>query len=533
MNFDARVKISFANLPAHCITVLYKKKLAIRIVMIIHLASEVAPFYKRGGLGDVVGTLPKYMSTRQPNTVISFYYKNRMKSLSPFPVGILSVDIDNIIYAFYYYHALVDEVDYYFLNMADELLLSDMESGESDSTEEDGEKPYGENFPFMVYLYFAKAALQLVEHLEIKPDYMFLHDWHVCGCFAYPSLLQKLPSHCKTVLMIHNYAFQGEIYPDQLHMLEEEPLEEILSIFETFGSATFFALAFKNANYVATVSQTYADELNKGTLPHTGLRYFQLIQERKIFALPNGIDAANWSPGNSPFLDKHYDLKSCRQGKKEWKRRISAELKISNDSQPLVLFMARITDQKGINLLMNLWGSEEDAMQQIGQLLKSGIKLLVYGRPARGIKGSIHKRLSMAQERYPEQFRYIHTYTEEKAHQYLAASDIVLCPSLFEPCGLVQMYALAFGAVPIVRPVGGLKDTVLPHGQDPEISTGFYVQEFSQESLLHAVQQAALVYAEHEEWQRIITRGMSQNYSWEKVMYGYDAFLMNIREKVV
>ncbi|UII33611.1 glycogen/starch synthase [Fulvivirga ulvae] len=499
--------------------------------MIVHLASEVAPFYKRGGLGDVVGTLPKYLSLKEPNVVISFYYKTRMHKDYLFKQDCFEIEIQNVNYTFYYYHYKEDGVDFYFLNMSDEMQFSDMESGEGKTTDEDGEKPYGQNFPFVVYLYFAKAALHLIKLKDMQPGFVFFHDWHVCGGFVYPDLLESLSPNCKTILLIHNYEFQGEIFLDQVHLLEAETCDQLMEVHKIHGMLTFFSLAFKNADYVATVSETYALELLESQVPHCGMQFLDLIKRNKIYALPNGIDEKQWSPNQSPFLDKHYDVSDYKEIKPYWKNRMYKKLSLTEDQEPVVLFMARLTEQKGINLLMNLWKSEAEAMEQIQTILDQGLKLVVYGRPANGVNGIIHKRLSKAMELFPGKFSYVYEYTEKQAHEFLAGADMILCPSLFEPCGLVQMYGLAFGCVPVVRPVGGLKDTVISYTHLPHKCTGFYIPDFEHESLVETLSEAVQVFHRKAEWNSIVERGMKEDFSWKRSMEKYLTFLDMVEEE--
>lgn len=501
--------------------------------MIIHLASEVAPFYKRGGLGDVVGTLPRYLSKNESNTVISFYYKNRMKGKQPDFIGSFDVEIQNIIYQFHLYKCGENDVDFYFINMADDLVFSDMESGESDSVSEDGEKPYGENFPFNVYLYFAKAALKLIELLKLKPTTILFHDWHVCGCFAYPSLIKKISGEnkCNTIVLIHNYEFQGEILPDQLHLLEEEPLNELIPIYEEFGMATFFSLAFKNADHIATVSKTYAKELLSKKLPHVGMDFLKLIKNKKIAALANGIDPDLWSPEKSPYLEKPYSIHNVFENKSSYKRFLEKKLGFKQSEEPIVMLMARLTEQKGINLIIDLWDSEENAMKQIKALLDKGIRLLIYGRPSKGLSGNIHKRLSKASELFPEKFGYIPDYSEKTAHNFLADADMILCPSLFEPCGLVQMFGLSFGTVPVVRPVGGLKDTIIHYNENPEEATGFYIEKFDSKSLADSLEMAASIFKKDKMlWNKMVENGMKKGFSWSRAIKYYEDFFRQINQ---
>lgn len=502
--------------------------------MIVHLTSEVAPYYKRGGLGDVVGALPKYLSGKYGNAVISLYYEGRMKVDEIRLAGTYTIEIQHVEYEILYYYHKSDGVDFYFLNLSDRHLFSDMESGESDLLPEDGEKPYRGSPSSIVYLYFAKAALQLIANLNWSPEFLIFHDWQVCGCFGFPGLLKKIDPNgsCSTILLIHNYGYQGEILPDLLPLLDDEVRKELLPVFERFRTANFLALGLKNADYVATVSAKYARELTSGRAPHAGLKYLSAIKRQKIFALPNGIDLAAWSPATSPFIPRQYDRLSVSDGKRLAKAELECEMDLPRSADPIVLMMARLTEQKGLNIFMSLWEDEERTIRNIGSLLSKGIRFIICGRPSGGPKGDIHKRLCLAQEIFGDKFRYIPNYSDKMAHRLLAAADVILCPSVYEPCGLVQLYGMAFGTVPVVRPVGGLFDTVIANRDDPERSTGFHIGEFSHDSLLLVIEEVVDVFRRRPDiWSGIMRRCMDEDYSWEKIVTHYYNFFNAIQKE--
>lgn len=500
--------------------------------MIVHFTSEVAPYYKRGGLGDVAGVLPGYLNEGQSDIVISFFYEGRMQQVDILErKGSLHIDIQGVSYEFIYYHHREGNVDFYFLNMSDPLVFSSMEAGNTGKGSVDGERPYKSDSGLFIYLYFGKAALQLVSQLELSPEFMIFHDWQVCGCFAFPHLLKGNGSrkNRNTILLIHNYEYQGDILPDVLPLLDEEVLEELLPIFEEYGSATLLSVALKNADHVATVSRTYAAELREGGLPHPGLKFLDMVKKR-IHSLPNGIDDRIWSPA--------YDRSSAGVMKKRAKKALFERLgltggvSIGDDREPLIVMLCRLTEQKGISLLMDFWNDEERALRQFGELLDTGIKLVVCGRPSGGGSGAVNRRFSLAAGRYPGRFSYLPYYDEKTAHELLAAADMILCPSLFEPCGLVHLYGMSFGAVPVVRPVGGLRDTVISYMDSPQQGTGFYIAEFRRESLIDAVGQAVQVFRDQpDEWERIAGRCMENDYSWARQRTNYFRLFDKIRKE--
>ncbi|MDO6435731.1 glycogen/starch synthase [Flavitalea sp. BT771] len=499
--------------------------------MIVHLGSEVAPYYKRGGLGDVLGALPRYLSEREPNIVISFYYEGRMHGLSQAPEGEIALLMQGIEYKFVYYYHDDGAVKYYFLNMSDGNVFSDLEPGEDSGRPKDGEMPYQQNASFFAYLYFGKAALQLLEDLQLDPGHLLFHDWHVCGCFAFGGKLSALKERKRfsTILMIHNYEHQGEIFPDVCDYLDEELTSQLMPVFSRYGMATMLSLGLKHADHVATVSATYARELEEHRVPHPGLVFLELIKRKKVHALPNGIDDRVWKM--KPHLPEFFEDK-CREVvemKRKARLKITGKYALHCTEAPLVVMLCRLTEQKGITLLMNFWDSEAVAMKKLEALLNSGIGLIVCGHPAGGLTGNVHRRFALAQQRFPGRFSYIPQYSDLLARELLAASDAILCPSLFEPCGLVQLYAMAFGCIPIVRPVGGLRDTVKPYGENAGGSTGFYIGEFSYDSLLATVNEAVDVYKHKKDaWQKMVVHCLGEDHSWDKAKERYFDFFGQI-----
>ncbi|MCX6319451.1 MAG: glycogen/starch synthase [Bacteroidetes bacterium] len=492
--------------------------------MIIHFTSEVAPFYKRGGLGDVVAALPKYLSERTDNIVISFYYENRMAIPTLDIKGSFTIEIQNIEYDFHYYYFKREAVEYYFLNMADRFVFSDLESSESDTTDENGDRPYDNKSSYIVYLYFAKAALQLIYNLKMLPEFLIFHDWHSCGCFVFTDLLNKIYSRRRyaTILLIHNYAFQGDIFPDALDFLEEEERSKIQEIFRQYKTASLLSIGLKNADYVSTVSKNYGYELLAGKLPHTGLAYLTSIKKKKVFALPNGVDQTIWSPEHSPHIPFSYNKFTAGMMKAKAKEILFQRAGFTDSSDPVILMMSRLTDQKGIGIIIDSWDTEKSSLEKFEAILNTGIKLIVCGRPGGGLSGNIHKRFTLAQKKFPQNFFYVPGYNEPDAHLFLAGADAILCPSLFEPCGLVHLYGMSFGTIPIVRPVGGLRDTVVSHEENPENSTGFYIEEFNFRSLIKTLEKTVFTFKyENEIWQQIMVRCMEEDFSWDKAKQNY------------
>lgn len=501
---------------------------------IVHIAHEVAPYYKNGGLGDVVSSLPHYLSKKYKNVIISFYYKGLMNFFDNYITDDFFIEMQGVDYKFNYYYLSKNDVDYFFLNLEDEQVFCTYSHNALN-----GKNAYKNFSSIAVFLYFGKAALKLIQLKVSNLAFIICHDWHAAGIFAYPSLthILKMQSQIdfRTILLIHHYGHQGNIYEDIYPFLEDEPLELIKDLYLNYGSATLLGLAIEHADYLLTVSENYAKELKNGKLPHENLKYI-LQNKKNIIGMPNGADYSEWHPENSPFLTTNYNVNS-KENKLIFKNEIFQKygFDIQNiEETPLVLYMCRLTIQKGINLFYDSYDSKQEAATDFfNKYLKLGLKFIIYGEPSGGIKGNIHKSLTLISQKYPESFYYNPNYDDENAHIFLAASDIVLMPSLFEPCGLVQLYAMAFGAVPIVNQVGGLKDTVNNYYEKQRLPTGFYMENCNRKGLYDTTKKVVEIYKNHpDKWEQIQINAMKQDFSWNKNIQNYFDFFEEIEKNV-
>lgn len=494
---------------------------------IIHLASEVAPFYKRGGLGDVVGSLPKYLREAGDNAVISFYYHPNMKGLDTAEPLHLELAVHGIRYPFTVYHLTVQNVAHYFINLSDTHAFGETEDAGTPNKDQDGQSAYQMGLPPSLFLYFAKAALTLIETLGWRPAFLLAHDWHTCGIFAYPERLRslQLETGLKTLLLIHNFEFQGDILPDAFRFLDPEGANALQSMYQRHKRASFLGLGILSADHVATVSPSYAEELTAHRAPHSNLCWFSK-RHLPLLSFQNGADVDRWSPERSPYLEQPFHAKD-RVAKNRYKQALlkTCGLSAKEPNRPVVLLLARLTQQKGIHLLLDFDRDDTFALNQLENLLATGIYLVVLGKPADGFQGRVHQLLSKANEQFKGQFYYNWDYSDHKAHHFLAGADVLLAPSLFEPCGLVQLYAMAFAAVPIVRPVGGLRDTVQCYFRHPQTATGFHIEHHTADSLRQTVAKAIKLYHEQPQiWQHLIDRGQEQDFSWARMARAYTAF---------
>lgn len=486
-----------------------KKKVA-------HITSEVAPFYKRGGLGDVLEVLPKEMSAFSNNYVICPYYKNEMHYMQSFSKTNVLIFVQGVNVDCELYQGEVSGVTYYFVGFGHSYLAA--EGGQSD-----GNAPYSDNSNPFIYLYFAKAVLHVINKEKITD--VFCHDWQSCGLFFFPESICQLGQALKTNVVIHNYGFHGDLYTNVLSYLEIESRSRFQQMHKNYGQCSLLGMGIHYADNVLTVSPSYGRELSAGKVPHARLIF---VAGKKITGILNGVDDQTWSPASSPFLKTHYDsgqlhvkalYKNAFYGDKNWQH--------ESGSSPLILFLSRLTHQKGIQLLVDPVSEEEqDVIADFERLINLGVKMIICGTPVGGHTGILHRRLLRLQEVFPDKLHYDYYYSDSKAHNYLAAADILIAPSLYEPCGLVQQYAQSFGTIPVVRAVGGLGDTVVCHREDTVNSTGFCFAEFTFSGLLEALKSAlALLHNEKDQWEKLQRRCMEKEKSWRDAVLQYQQIL--------
>ena len=489
---------------------------------IVHITSEVAPFYKRGGMGDVVGALPQYLESEHThNIVICPFYDGKMKHMDGAERGYRVINYQGIPYDFNTFYLRRNGIDHYFIKLSDSGIMSEWE-------DHDGYRPYSAPSTIVPYFYFAGAALELILHRDLTPDYIFCHDWHTGGCFGFTGLLEQIKNkkEFKSLFMVHNYEFQGDLHEDIYQNLDRDIAAQLEEIFSRYKQASLLALALKNSDYAATVSHSYARELVEGRAPHIGLKYLDLCN-REMLSFLNGSDSSLWRPETSPYLPVPYGVDTLER-KKDIKKMILGRYGFDdpgNTGPPLVLMLCRLTAQKGIGLFTGIQRESDGSTKNMEILLEQDNRFFICGNPGGGAGGIIDNALADLQKKFSGRLCYLNHYSDELAHHLLAAADILLAPSLFEPCGLIQIYAMAFGTVPVVRSVGGMRDTVRCYFEDPGTATGFYINEFSRNCLQTTLRSVTRLY--HREpltWRRIMERGMAADFSWERMCRQYLRF---------
>ncbi len=469
---------------------------------ILFVASECVPFVKTGGLADVVGSLPKYLNKEQFDVrvmlpkymMIPDKFKQNMHYKTHFYmelnwrsqyVGVLESVVDGITFYF------IDN-DFYFA----------------------GTKPYGNIYEDIEkFAFFSRACLSALPVIDFRPDIIHCHDWQtgLVPVYLHDSFQGgEFFRGIKTIMTIHNLKFQG--------IWDKKTVKNITGLgdyyfapdkLEAYGDANYLKGGIVYADYVTTVSDSYANEIRMPFYGE-GLDGLMNAKANRLVGIVNGIDYDEYNPETDPYIVQHYNAKTFRKEKVKNKHALQEELGLEvDDGRFMIGIVSRLTDQKGFDLIDYV----------IEEICANDTQLVVLGT---GEEKYEHLFRHFAWK-YPNRVSANIFYSNERSHRIYAACDAFLMPSLFEPCGLSQLMSLRYGTVPIVRETGGLRDTVQPYNQYEGTGTGFGFCNYNAHEMLNTIRYAKDVYYNHKrEWNKIIDRGMAADFSWSASAKKYE-----------
>ncbi|WEK18221.1 MAG: glycogen synthase [Candidatus Pedobacter colombiensis] len=460
---------------------------------IIHLSAECYPIAKVGGLGDVVGALPKYQNKLgHVAKVVMPAYHNKFIQENEFEVvydGWGKLGFHNFTVRIFREKTNKLGFDLYLVHI-EGLLDREMVYGYDDDTER--------------FLAYQIAVLDWMAQWEHRPDVIHCHDHHtglVPFMVAYCHQFKNL-SHIPTVLTIHNAQYQGQFGWDKLHYIPTFDLWKS-GMLDWRGAINPLASAIKCAWRITTVSPSYLDEIS---FKANGLEDLLAQERSKSFGILNGIDNEVWNPNTDPMLEKKYTLRTVDAGKKANKEALCAVFNLDPE-KPLFTFIGRLVGEKGADLLPDIFYNA--LITYNGE-----INVLVLGSGDPQVEG----RLSQLKAAFPGNYNAYIGYNEQLSHQIYAAADFLLMPSRVEPCGLNQMYALRYGTIPIVRRIGGLKDTVIDIGDG---GFGICHDQSSVWDVGHAIGRAYDLYTSTKDVKEIRKFIMQLDHSWDKAAQQY------------
>lgn len=465
---------------------------------ILFIAAECTPFMKVGGLADVVGSLPqalKTLSNVEVRVILPKYkkipdqYKKKMVFIKSFDIELgnkpqIYVGIETI---------KLGSIRYYFID-------NEFYFGSRDNAYNYGDE--SERFA-----YFQKAALESIRYLDYMPDIIHVHDWHTA---MIPLLLKTKYSEysqVKSILTIHNLAYQGIFPINDYHFFNIEYNNH----FEFEGFLNFLKCGIVSADKITTVSKTYADEILTDYFGY-GMQRLLKWRQGDLQGIINGISYKEFDPINDPLIAYPYDAETVETGKKQNKNALYQELNLNwDDDFPLIGVVSRLVSQKGFDLIKRVFTE---------MLEQDNFKFIVLGDG----EGEYVDYFNDLQNQFPHKVKAYIGYSNHLAHLIYAASDIFLMPSKFEPCGLGQLIALKYGSLPLVRETGGLVDTVIPYNEYTGEGNGFSFQHFNAHDMMYVIRYALKVYnTRKDDWRKLVRNAMSMDFSWGVSAKAYKA----------
>ena len=472
---------------------------------VLFVASEANPYLGSGGLADVIGSLPKTLAANGKYDVrvvmplysdISDKYRSQMRFLMNFNVplawrnqycGVFSLKADGVTFYF------IDN-EYYFKRSG---LYGFYDDGER-------------------FAYFSKAALEMMVHLDYYPEILHCHDWQTALSVVYLKTLYANRygyDHIKALFTIHNIEYQGKYGYDCLGDLFGLP-ESVKPALDYDGCLNLMKGAIQFSDRFSTVSRMYANEIKNPFFAH-GLQYAICENEFKLTGILNGIDETVYNPETDEKLFRNYSADDTR-GKGVCKKELQKMLGLpEKDDAPLISIISRLVPAKGLDLVKCV----------IEELLAENVQVVILGKG----EGDYEDYFRMLADRYSGKCRAIIAYNKDLASKIYSASDIFLMPSKQEPCGLSQMIACRYGAVPVVRATGGLFDSISPYNNDMRNGgNGFVFGNYNAHEMLYVIKDAVYTFGNKDEWRGIMKRAMTTDFSWKKSSGEYEKLYDNM-----
>lgn len=481
---------------------------------ILIAASEVVPYAKSGGLADVVGALPKALRKLGHDVRIvmpRYYIVNREKYGLRLLEGGLGVPMGAMgeIWGGVYEGLLPGtDIPVYFIDHEGFF-------GRGGLYEENGYSYIDNDNRF---LFFSRAVMQLAKKIRFHPDVIHANDWHTA---AIPMMLNTHYAYdgdfayTGSLLTIHNLQHQGRFYKGAMEVLDIGWEHFNANEIEEYDGINLLKGGIVHADVISTVSRKYAQEIRTAEFGW-GLEHLIDRNAYKLHGILNGVDYEEWSPSIDPFIAQRFDTESM-EGKKVCKKALQESFALpQRDEVPVIGLVGRLVEQKGIELIVHA----------IHALMHMEIQIVLLGA---GEKWAEHFFSDIA-GRYPQKFGCYIGYRNDLAHAIEAGSDLFLMPSLFEPCGLNQIYSLRYGTLPIVRATGGLDDTIENYHNDSQHGTGFKFYDATPDALINTVGWAVYTwYNDPKGFQQMQRNAMEQRFDWDGAAKEYEALYTRIK----
>lgn len=470
---------------------------------ILFLAAEMSPLFKVGGLADVVGSLPKALARlgHQVRVVLPLHSPQPPTGFSPLP-GSANIPLSGREEAVsFWQREWVPGVTVYLIDHPGYFRRGGVYSFDDDL----------ERFTL-----FSLAALELPSIAGFRPDVVHCHDWHTALALR---ALKLGPSPAPSLLTIHNIQHQGHFAPEWFARTLDGTLPEG-ELFRNQGIyPNMLTLGLLYADAVGTVSPTYAREMVTPEFAY-GLHPIFARRRHPVIGIVNGIDYEEYNPATDAALPARFDAASLPNratNKKALQERAGWK---PSPATPLFGMVSRLADQKGIDILL-------PALKDFLPTARAQFVLLGTG------EAKYVDMVRQLADSYPRGVAVFFTFDEALARLIYGGSDIFVMPSLFEPCGLGQLIAMRYGAIPLVRHTGGLVDTVTDLSADLASGTGFVFPEYSPQALAATLRRAKAAYAHRQSWVALMSRVMGQDFSWGASALKYQEVYRQLKDGIL
>lgn len=481
--------------------------MAAKKLKILFVTSEVVPFVKTGGLADVSSALPQMLSElgHEVRIVIPKYgavddRKFKIHEIVRLKDIVIKIGEKEVTFSLKscFLPGPRIRVQIYFLDNQEYFgsrnsLYVDLKTG----------KDFPDNDERFILM--SRAVMELIIKLGWIPDIIHLNDWQ-CGLIpAYLKTVYKDEvsfNQFRTLFTIHNLAYQGE-FPASTFQKTGLPkeLESNSKGILHDGKVNFMKSGLMFADVINTVSPSYANEIR--TKEEYGEKLRDVLAKRKdsLFGILNGIDKNVWNPDKDKQIPAQYSSKNLEE-KLVNKKELAERFGLTYDEKiPIIGLISRLYDSKGLDLVQKAFSD----------LIKLDVQVILLGTGDH----KYHSFFEKMSSKYPKKFASYLGFNDELAHLIEAGSDIFLMPSKYEPCGLNQMYSLAYGTVPVVRETGGLADTVIKFNEKTEEGTGFVFKKYDSDEMIKELKRALKIFEDKKTWQKIMRSGMKIDFSWD------------------
>jgi starch synthase len=485
---------------------------------VVVVASEAVPFAKTGGLADVAGSLPGALERlgHRVTLIVPCYRRAWKAGVELSATGLtLRIPVGAKIVEGHVHQAYLPgtHVPVYLIDRPE--YFDREQLYQQDGTD------YRDNCERFVF--FSRAALETIRLLDLRPHVIHGNDWQTGLIPVYlEEIYRKYPGFAAvgTLLTIHNMAYQGNFWHWDMPLTGLDWRLFNWQQLEFHGRLNLLKAGLVFADLLSTVSPTYAREIQT---PEFGCGLDGLLRSRRLdlHGIVNGIDPHVWNPATDTMLACRYDVETVGPGKAACKALLQRRANLTElPGVPLFAQIGRLDPQKGWDLMAEV----------VDDLLRGDVQLVVLGEG----QPRYHALFDHLAARHPGKIRAFLQFSNQLAHEIEAGADIFLMPSLYEPCGLNQLYSLAYGTVPVVRATGGLADTVVdatPQALADGTATGFAFREKTGRAFRQAIDRALALWQDGAAWRRLVQTGMRTDWSWDHSALAYVQLYEEIRRR--